>query len=233
MAELTHVLFDFFGTLVSYSPSLVEQGYPRSHEILAAAGARAGYDEFLERWSATVEEFEGRALSSLDEFSMDQVCADFLRRVLPRPPDEALLARFRDVYLEEWSKGVAHIPGVTALLADLSARFTLVLVTNTHHADLVHGHLRAMTAGRYFDEVVTSVEHGRRKPSPCIFEHALQRSAGTSATSVYIGDSYAADYLGAAGAGLRCLLIDADERHDVPESSRLGHILDVRTLLDE
>jgi putative hydrolase of the HAD superfamily len=231
MAPLTHVLFDFFGTLVSYSASWVEQGFERSHKILVTAGAGVDYAGFLERWAGTFEEFDKRTEHSLDEYSMTDVCEEFLRGVLPQPPDSDLIGRFRDTYLDEWNKGVEYIPGVTSLLADLSARFRLVLVTNTHHADVVRTHLKAMDAVQYFTAVVTSVEHGKRKPARCIFEYALERTRGKPESSVYVGDSYSADYLGAVGAGMRCLLIDPEHRHEVPPPHRLKHILDARALL--
>lgn len=231
MEALTHVLFDFFGTLVAYSESLVEQGFQRSYEVLVRAGTRVDYSAFLGRWSDTFEEFETRAQQSLDEYSMNEVCEEFLQRVLPRPPNAGVIARFRDAYLMEWNKGVGYIPGVTSLLADLSERFTLVLLTNTHHADLVHNHLKTMDAAQYFATVVTSVEHGKRKPSRCIFESAIERSRGKPETSVYVGDSYSMDYLGAVEAGLRGLLIDPEHRYDVPRSHRLTQVLETRALL--
>jgi putative hydrolase of the HAD superfamily len=228
---LTHVLFDFFGTLVTYSESLVELGYGGSYEVLVAAGTSVDYSGFLECWSDTFGEFELRAQQSLDEFSMDEVCEEFLRRVLTQPASAEVIARFRDTYLMEWNRGVEYIPGVTSLLEDLFERFSLVLVTNTHHADLVRDHLKTMDAAQYFSTVVHSVEHGKRKPSRSIFESAIARSDGRPETSVYVGDSYATDYLGAIGAGLRGLLIDPERRYDVPQSDRLAHVLETRALI--
>jgi putative hydrolase of the HAD superfamily len=227
----THVLFDFFGTLVRYSESRVEQGYGGSHRILAQSGSRLAYTDFLDEWVHTCEEFDRRAEASLDEYSMTDVCAEFLRRALPATPHPEVVAAFRDAYLDEWNKGVGYIAGVNALLADLACRHTLVLVTNTHHAALVHGHLEAMGVGQHFHSVVTSVEHGKRKPSPAIFLDALARSHGRAAEAVYVGDSYAADYQGAAGAGLRCLLLDPRRVHDVPAADRLVDILELRRVL--
>ena len=175
MAALTHVLFDFFGTLVTYSQSLVDQGYERSYGVLATAGTSVDYSGFLEQSSNTFEELELRAQQSLDEYSMDEVCVEFLQRVLPQPANAEVIARFRNTYLSEWNKGVEYIPGVGSLLADMSQRFTLVLLTNTHHAGLVHDHLKAIGVEQYFATVVTSVEHGKRKPSRSIFESAIER----------------------------------------------------------
>jgi len=230
MASVKHALFDFFGTLVSYSESRVEQGYSRSYDLLIANGARLSYAEFLERWSATFDEFEAQAQHRLDEFSMDAVCQEFLARVLP-PSTSATMALFRDTYLNEWNRGVAYIPGVPELLSELAKDITLVLVTNTHHPALVQQHLEAMNIAQHFALVLTSVEHGKRKPSACIFERALAQSGGERDSSIYIGDSFAADYQGATRAGLPCLLIDPVHRHDVPDAARLTHILDLRTHL--
>jgi len=227
----THVLFDFFGTLVAYSDSRVEQGFQQSHEVLLQNGATLDYAAFLERWDATFEEFETRALQSLDEYSMDAVCEQFLSQVLPRGPEKETVELFRDAYLNEWNKGVGYIPGVQELLVELAQSFTLVLVTNTHHAALVHHHLQAMDVAHHFATVVTSVDHGKRKPSACIFYRALALSAGKPETSVYVGDTFAADYLGATNAGLRCLLIDPAHRHEVPDANRMRHILDASARL--
>lgn len=223
----THLLFDFFGTLVAYSESRVEQGYPRSHALLQECGADLAYEQFLARFDETFRELEIVAQRSLDEFSMDTMCAEFFRRALAAVPDAATLVAFRDTYLEEWSKGVSYLDGVPELLDELARRFVLVLVTNTHHADLVHGHLRAMGVERCFAKIVTSVEHGRRKPSPCIFERALVETGGRPGAAWYVGDSFDYDHRGATAAGLRCLLIDPDARHPVHDADRLRHVLEL------
>ena len=229
----THLLFDFFGTLVAYSESRVEQGFQESYALLREAGAQTTYAGFLDRWEATFQEFESLAQHDLHEFSMDAVCEVFLQSTVGRHSDTAAVAKFRDTYLAEWNKGVQYVPGVTELLANLAERFTLAVVTNTHHAELVHRHLDAMGAGPYFAAVITSVEHGKRKPSRCIFDQALARTGGTPEAAVYVGDSFSADYCGATEAGLRCFLIDPASRHDVPEADRLAHILELRHRLGQ
>jgi HAD superfamily hydrolase (TIGR01549 family) len=132
-----------------------------------------------------------------------------------------------DTYLDEWSQGVTYISGANEMLDTLSANYTLVLVSNTHHAKLVQDHLKNSGMERYFDYVITSVEHGRRKPSRSIFEHALHSSNGLKESALFVGDSYALDYQGALAAGIPSLLIDPAKRHDVPNSCRLNGILDL------
>ena len=159
---LTHVLFDFFGTLVGYSESRIDQGYPRSHDFLLKAGASLTYQQFLSLWELVFREFDQASEMDLLEFAMDDVCEAFLRRAVPMTPNATTVREFRDLYLTEWNKGVEYIPGVSNLLADLHHRYTLVLVTNTHHAELVSSHLSNMNVAQYFSALITSVEYGKK-----------------------------------------------------------------------
>ena len=97
-------------------------------------------------------------------------------------------------------------------LAGLSDTHRLSVLSNTHHPPSVPGHLRAMGLAPYVSQVVTSVEFGRRKPHPSIFHHALERLGSAPDQAIYVGDDYAADYLGATAAGMRCILIDPEAK---------------------
>jgi putative hydrolase of the HAD superfamily len=224
----THVLFDFFGTLVEYSASRTAQGYAQAYDLLTQSGSKLSYEQFLSLWELTFLEFERSSEVSLVEFSMDDVCTEFLRRAIASPTRFALIRQFRDTYLNEWNQGVTYVSGVPLLLAELRQRYNLVLITNTHHAALVRNHLDQMNVSQYFSTVVTSVDFGKKKPSPEIFAHALELSEGTAKTSVYVGDSFVADYQGAHKAGMRCLLIDPTERFEIRQSARIGSVLELR-----
>jgi putative hydrolase of the HAD superfamily len=122
---------------------------------------------------------------------------------------------------------VVYLPGVAGLIGALADRFRLAVVTNTHKADLVPGHLSAMGIARHFDVVVTSVEVGWRKPHPAIYAEALLRLGATADNVVFAGDSYLADYLGPAAVGLTAFLIDPAEQHSIPPDRRLGSLHDL------
>ena len=49
------ILFDFFGTLVEYSASRVEQGYYATHKLLRTNGIDISYTAFLDSWVAAAE----------------------------------------------------------------------------------------------------------------------------------------------------------------------------------
>lgn len=231
MNQVTHIFFDFFGTLVEYSDSRTEQGYERSHAFLLSNGADLDYRRFLDTWSATFHKLDVQAEASHDEYSMQDLVRVYLPEVLGRDVKHDEILAFVETYLQEWNKGVKHIEGVAGLLNQLAATHTLALVTNTHSAELVGNHLREMGVADSFSAIVTSVEHGKRKPDCSIFEHALKITGGATETALYIGDSFATDYIGANRTGMRCLLVDPDKRQDVPEEDRLSTVLDLPRIL--
>lgn len=228
MPRPTHVFFDFFGTLVAYAPGVRGDDHRGSHRVLTDAGCALSYEAYLVAWARVFDEAERAASASLDEFSMGDVCARFLADALPAGAGGRVLEAFRDAYLEEWSRGVTPIAGVGEMLEALASRCTLALVSNTHHAPLVHGLLRRVGLAGAFAAVVTSVEHGRRKPCRSIYEHALALTGGVPGGALFVGDSLGPDYVGPRALGMRALLIDPEGRAPVPVADRLAGVLELR-----
>lgn len=228
----THVFFDFFGTLVEYSASRIEQGYERSFGLVQEAGASLDYAQFLSIWSEVSGQFDAAAEQSRREFSMVELGTAFFRRVLGAS-EETLVRDFVRTYVAEWNTGVSYPDGIAELLERLSRRFVLAVITNTHDPDLVPDHMERMGVSRFFEQVITSVEFGARKPSPRIFQHALRVCRALPEQCVYVGDDFEADYLGARSAGIRPLLIDPLWATPVPRADRLASILELEARLGD
>ena len=64
----------------------------------------------------------------------------------------------------------------------------------------------------YFDAIVASHDARVRsaKPDPHIFNYTLAAVGISAAEAVHVGDTYAADIIGAKGVGIRPILIDRD-----------------------
>ena len=223
------ILFDFFGTLVEYSASRVEQGYYSTHKLLLTNGIDIAYAAFLDIWVAVSEELDQWSQRTGREYTMEQVAVQFLTRVCPHHWSSALPTQLWMSYINEWGGAIRYIPSVRELLKDLSSRMRLGVVTNTHAAPLIHRHLRDSGIAPYVEVVVTSVEHGRPKPHPSIFAAALDRLGCAAASTLFVGDSYEADYLGAKKAGMQVLLIDPFGSSPVPIHEVIGSVLDVTT----
>jgi len=225
--RVTHVLFDFFGTLVEHSPSGAEHGFRRSHDLMRTLGVPLTYDEFLAAWSKTSAQFA--KLSDIDhrEYSMTEIGTACLREVLGRAPARTDVDQLVHTYLSEWNRGVRHLPGIGGLLTALASEYRLAVVSNTQEADLVPGHLEAMGVQHLFDTVVTSFEVGWRKPHPTIYTTALNELGITPGAAVFVGDTYEADYRGPLQAGIPSLLIDPHSRVAIPHEARLSSIFEL------
>ncbi|MFG2071168.1 HAD family hydrolase [Nonomuraea maritima] len=223
----THILFDFFGTLVDYSPSRTDQGYDETHALLSRLGATVSYDGFLTVWSDACAVFDGLSDQDDREFSMLEPGTAFLREVLGREPAPEETEEFVATYVREWSAGVHYLPGLADLVAELSARHRLAVVSNTHHPPLVPGHLASMGLLDAFDAVVTSVEVGWRKPHPKIYATALDVLGIEASAAVFVGDTYGPDYEGPERHGMTAFLIDPGRSAPVPDGRRLASVFDL------
>jgi putative hydrolase of the HAD superfamily len=65
---------------------------------------------------------------------------------------------------------------------------------------------------QYFNAIISSSEVGILKPDPEIFHLALRRVGLNAEESMYVGDAYYPDIVGAKRAGLTPVLIDRDNR---------------------
>lgn len=85
------------------------------------------------------------------------------------------------------------------VLLPLRDRFAVGAITNGN-ADVHY-----IGIGHYFDFVVTSADAGAAKPSPVIFQAALERARVPAADTVHVGDDPITDVRGAREAGLRTI----------------------------
>ena len=224
------ILFDFFGTLVGYSASRTAQGYPRTDALLRAGGWTGTYEGWLAQWEATFAEFDEHSQREWSEFSMTEVATAFLDRV-GLSSDHDAVADLVATYLDEWSAGVVDIEGLRGTLEALARVCRLGVVSNTHDAGLVHGHLARLGVADLFDDVVLSIEVGHRKPHPVIYETALERLGADPTQTLFVGDTLDADYEGPRRAGMHAMLItNADGL--VPATDRLATVLELPDALD-
>lgn len=98
----------------------------------------------------------------------------------------------------------AELPGVLATLQE--AGYRLGVVSNRDHPfwEL----LQEIGLCPFFDFSLAGGEVKSWKPAPGIFHAALERADSTAAQTLYVGDNYFADVVGARRAGLRPVLYD-------------------------
>jgi HAD superfamily hydrolase (TIGR01662 family) len=111
------------------------------------------------------------------------------------------------------SHGERHLwcgldPDVPKVVSDLKrAGLKVGVISNTEDGRLEEM-LKLLEIVGHFDLLVDSHKVGLRKPDAAIFHFALRQLEVAPDESVYVGDSYGHDVLGAENAGLRAVLLD-------------------------
>ncbi len=94
------------------------------------------------------------------------------------------------------------------------------------YTDYLHEH----GLGQLFNLVVHAGEAGIRKPNPKIFQFMLDKAGFSPSESVYVGDNYFADVIGARNAGMLGILYDHQrlfENPDCPVMTTHAQILEL------
>jgi len=97
-------------------------------------------------------------------------------------------------------------PGTAEQLRAIGERYQIAVISNADGR--IEDVLRKCGIASCFRTITDSGLVGYEKPHPEIFRHALNSMQAAPEESLYVGDVYSVDYLGATGAGMQALLMD-------------------------
>jgi len=132
------------------------------------------------------------------EASRDQRSRIFLE-LLGRPPGGA--RQVSAAYVEAYRCTAAAIPGATATVRRCARHLPVGIVSNAF-ADVQYHKIDSLGIRHLLACIVLSEEFGVRKPAAAIFLEGCRALGTAPAETLYVGDSYGNDVVGAAGAGL-------------------------------
>jgi FMN phosphatase YigB (HAD superfamily) len=117
-------------------------------------------------------------------------------------------------------------------------KLKLGLISNAGDGEAIRQFIERNNLEGYFLSIIISEEVGYAKPWKRIFEMALKEMDITPERSVYIGDRYKIDVLGARNAGMHSVYIRQYETAGEPpedvdiDAVRIDHILDLIPVLE-
>jgi HAD superfamily hydrolase (TIGR01509 family) len=97
-------------------------------------------------------------------------------------------------------------PGTRDHLQQLARRYRIGVISNADGR--IEDVLRRCGIADCFLSITDSGLVGYEKPHPEIFRQALDSLKAKPGESLYVGDVYSVDYLGATGAGMQAVLMD-------------------------
>jgi len=119
------------------------------------------------------------------------------------------------------------LPGTREALERLRKHYATAVISNADGK--IDAVLRRCGIVDCFQSITDSGNVGHEKPNPAIFETALREMKADAADSLYVGDVYSVDYMGARQAGMHAVLFDvagAYRERGVPRVESLLHLED-------
>jgi putative hydrolase of the HAD superfamily len=195
------VLFDLDDTLFDHRGA--------SRAALAAVHRRhagaSDFHEFERHHARILEELHLEVLAGAR--GLDDARRERFRRVfaavgisLSGGDADAVAAAYRAGYVPSWRA----VEGAIDLVTAIRARARVGVISN-NLIDETREKLIFCRLAPLVDAVVVSGDEGISKPDPRIFQTALERLGVERDEAVMFGDSWAADIVGAARAGIRCV----------------------------
>ena len=208
------VLFDLDGTLRHSRPSYNHATFDLAKE-LGIEGSKTNRHDAL-RWAHYYFASSPEISDDEERLGHDEALfiTNFLRRFLiaygcaPERALEAAPSIYRrakeTVHPENWVD-----PEVPVALSKLKAAgFSLGVVSNRsqRYDDL----LKELALATFFEFTLAAGEVNSWKPDEVIFQYALERAGTCPKCTMYVGDNYYTDIVGALRAGLQPVLLDPE-----------------------
>jgi len=141
-----------------------------------------------------------------------------------------LYARFREEqnsYQHTWLP-YPHLPQVLGALKQRGLRLGIISNWDLSARKLLDDY----ALSGYFECLIISAEVGYEKPDPRIFRLALRRAGVSAAQSLYVGDNFYDDALGARKVGMDCLIVNRFGALGVEEITGYPIIRDISQVAD-
>ncbi len=201
------VLFDLGGTLIE-SAELFET----FHRILTLKGIKKPIRQVEKAMKEAELEIKGElgedVPKDIDYYTRWNL--NILHR-LKVYDDDCELAEEIDKHWFDYMEIKPHA-GLHDTLRRLSASgLKLGIVTNGYESDL-EKILPKLSMQNFFDVLVAADTIGKKKPDPAIFLYAVQKLEIKPSETVFVGDEYDIDYIGAKQAGLIPILFEEKRR---------------------
>ncbi|MFZ1158160.1 MAG: HAD family hydrolase [Candidatus Sulfotelmatobacter sp.] len=198
MAEFRFVFFDVGNTLL----------FPNRSRILAALPVDR--HPTLEQWQAlerrTKKEFDEGMVGGRVDHSFWWTFHTYLLEELNLLQNEDGL---RDVLIENTQQSAnwdVILPGTREALERIRGAYATAVISNADGK--IEEVLRRRGIADCFQSITDSGIVGQEKPHPAVFEAALLAMRAQAAESLYVGEVYSVDYVGARNVGMQAILFD-------------------------
>jgi putative hydrolase of the HAD superfamily len=205
------VLFDLFDTLLllESGDTYYEPCLRKMYAFLFENNVNVGYDDFSRVYFEVRERLYSESRKTLEEPHFNVRVSETLQKLgYDYDASHPIAVGATKAFAEEFMRYVRLDNEATNVLKELRGRYKLGLVSNFNIPECGRDLLKRFGLKQYFDTVVISGEINRRKPSPDIFQKALQHLGVPASRAVFVGDMPDLDVEGPKKAGIKAVLIE-------------------------
>jgi HAD superfamily hydrolase (TIGR01662 family) len=123
------------------------------------------------------------------------------------------------------------LPGTREALERIRKEYAIAVISNADGR--IEAVLRRCGIVDCFASITDSGNVGHEKPHPAIFEAALREMKAEPAESLYVGDVYSVDYVGARNAGMQAVLFDVAGAYREREFERVESLAGLEKWLQQ
>jgi HAD superfamily hydrolase (TIGR01509 family) len=121
------------------------------------------------------------------------------------------------------------LPGTREALERIRQKYAIAVISNADGK--IDAVLRRCGICDCFASITDSGIVGYEKPHPAIFAAALREMKADPAESLYVGDVYSVDYVGARNAGMQAVLFDVSGAYREQKHPRVKSLVELESWL--
>jgi 5'-nucleotidase len=208
--QIKAVLFDMFDTLV-----LIERNHEfynpavgRMHRHVVSNGVNVPFEQFYDAYKKARDKLYADTEANLEEPHFNHRIKNALELLgYNYRVSDSIVTGATSEFCQEFMNHVKIDQYTLSVLQNLCRKSKLGIVSNFAIPECVDSLLKTNDLNGLFEAVVVSAQVNKRKPSPEIFQNALNSMKISAGDAVFVGDTADADVAGAHAVGMKAVYI--------------------------
>jgi len=212
--QVEAVFFDLFDTLLLLEPAEIyyERCLMKLHESLVKNGIEVTFEDFDRAYFEIRDGYYSESRQSLEEPHFNVRVAQTLQKLgFNLDVSSPIVSRATEAFADEFMCYVSIDKEAIGVLQKLRGKYKLGLISNFGIPECGRQLLNRFGLSKFFDFTVISGEVNQRKPSPKIFERALNALNVYPSKAVFVGDMLDLDVIGPKKVGMKTILIAKED----------------------
>ena len=228
------VLFDMFDTLmlIEKDHAFYSLSLKKAHSFLVKNGVNVEFRVFRDAYIKARNALYVEANPKLEEPHFNCRISNALEMLGYVDVEGEIVAGATNAFCEGFMEYVRIDDYAKSVLEKLHGEYKLGIVSNFAIPECVDKLLEKHGLDMLFDVVVVSGAVNKRKPSPEIFQKALEKMGVSAENTVFVGDTVDADVIGAKTAGMKVIFIERRVQKDAEQACPNQTIKSLSELLE-